>query len=103
MFLRGIGVNIREVWGMTETSGAASIQPDWGDCDGRVGFFPDEMEAKVAEDGELLVKGPIVFKGYFKNDKATADTLWTAGCIPETWPKRCLMAPFPSWTERRTS
>ena len=75
VFLRGIGVNIREVWGMTETSGAASIQPNWGDCDGRVGFFPEEIEAKVAEDGELLVKGPIVFKGYFKNDKATADTL----------------------------
>ncbi|WP_370229512.1 long-chain fatty acid--CoA ligase [Cognatishimia sp.] len=74
-FLRGIGVNIREIWGMTETSGAASIQPDWGDCDGRVGFFPDEMEAKIADDGELLVKGPIVFKGYFKNAEATASTL----------------------------
>lgn len=75
IFLRGIGVNIRELWGMTETSGAASSQPDWGDCNGRVGFFPTGVEAKVAEDGELLVKGPIVFKGYYNNEDATKSTL----------------------------
>ncbi len=74
-FLRGIGVNIREIWGMTETTGTASIQPDWGACQGRIGHFPEGMEAKVAEDGELLVKGPIVFKGYFGNHEATEKTI----------------------------
>jgi len=73
-FFRGIGVNIREAWGMTETAGAASMQPDWGASDGRVGVFPDALEAKIAEDGELLVKGPIVFKGYYGNPEATAKT-----------------------------
>ena len=75
VFLRGIGVNIREVWGMTETSGAATLQPDWGECEGRVGFIPSAMQAKIADDGELLFKGGIVFKGYYKNPEATADTI----------------------------
>lgn len=74
-FFRGIGVNICEIWGMTETTGAACMQPDWGESEGRVGFFPDGVEAQIAEDGELLVKGGIVFKGYYRNPDATASTL----------------------------
>ncbi len=74
-FMRGIGVNIREAWGMSETSGAATIQPDWGCSDGRVGHFVEGMDYKIAEDGELLVKGGIVFKGYYNNPEATADTI----------------------------
>ena len=74
-FLRGIGVNVREIWGMTETSGAASVQPDWGESQGRVGHFVEGIEGKIAEDGELLVKGGIVFKGYYGNKKATEETI----------------------------
>lgn len=74
-FMRGIGINLREAWGMTETTGAASLQPDWGDCAGRVGRFVEDVEWKIADDGELLVKGPIVFKGYYGNEAATASTL----------------------------
>ena len=74
-FFRGIGVNICEIWGMTETTGAASMQPDWGESDGRVGFFPNGVEAKLADDGELLVKGGIVFKSYYRNQEATKETL----------------------------
>lgn len=74
-FFRGIGVNISEIWGMTETTGAACMQPDWGESEGRVGFFPKGVEAKLADDGELLVKGGIVFKGYYRNQEATASTL----------------------------
>lgn len=74
-FLRGLGLNIREVWGMSETTGAVSIQPDFGDCDGRVGKFPEGMEYRIADDSELLVKGGIVFKGYYKNPRASAETI----------------------------
>ncbi|MEM9429700.1 MAG: AMP-binding protein [Pseudomonadota bacterium] len=74
-FLRGIGINIREIWGMTETTGAATIQPDWGASEGRVGFFPKGVEARLAEDGELLVRGGIVFKGYYGNEAATRATV----------------------------
>jgi long-chain acyl-CoA synthetase len=90
VFLRGIGVNIREIWGMTETTGAASIQPDWGDCEGRVGHVPEGMEAKIAEDGELLFKGGTVFKGYYRNEEATAATIvdgWLhTGDVAEQFP-----------------
>ncbi len=74
-FFRGLGVNIREVWGMSETTGAVTAQPDWGDCMGRVGQFPDQIEWRIADDGELLIKGDIVFKGYYGNPMATADTI----------------------------
>ena len=75
VFLRSIGIDVREIWGMTETTGAASIQPSWGACAGRIGFFPKHISAIIAKDGELLVKGPLVFKGYYKNKKVTSETI----------------------------
>jgi long-chain acyl-CoA synthetase len=74
-FMRGIGVNIREAWGMSETSGTGSIQAAWGNSDGRIGKLVGDLEHKIAEDGELLVKGSTIFKGYYKNEKATAETV----------------------------
>ena len=74
-FMRGIGINIREAWGMSETTGAATIQPDWGCSQGRVGHFVDSVAYKIADDGELLVKGGIVFKGYYGRPDATAETI----------------------------
>jgi long-chain acyl-CoA synthetase len=80
-FVRGLGINVREAWGMSETTGAATIQPDWGTCDGRVGFFVDGIEHRIAEDGELLVRGGIVFKGYYKNEKATGEAITEDGWL----------------------
>ncbi len=74
-FMRGIGVNIREAWGMSETSGVGTVQSDWGCCDGRIGYAVEGVEVKIAEDGELLFGGPTVFKGYYKNPEATAETI----------------------------
>ncbi len=74
-FMRGIGVNIREAWGMSETSGVGTVQSDWGCCEGRIGYAVEGVEAKIAEDGELLFGGPTVFKGYYKNPEATAETI----------------------------
>lgn len=73
-FLRSIGLNVREVWGMSETTGAATVQPDWGASEGRCGHMLPGVEYKIAEDGELLVKGGIIFKGYYNNAEATAET-----------------------------
>lgn len=72
---RGMGVPLVEIWGMTETTGAATMQPVDLRCEGRIGKPITGLEAKVAEDGELLVKGPVVFKGYYKNDDATRETI----------------------------
>jgi long-chain acyl-CoA synthetase len=74
-FMRGIGVNIREAWGMSETSGVGTIQSAWGNCDGRVGFPVPGVECKIAEDGEVLFKGDTIFKSYYKNPQATAETI----------------------------
>lgn len=74
-FMRGIGVNIREAWGMSETSGVGTMQPAWGNSDGRVGYPVGSLEVKIADDGEVLFGGPTVFKGYYKNPKATAETI----------------------------
>ena len=74
-FMRGIGVNIREAWGMSETSGVGTIQNAWGNCEGRIGFPVANVETKIAEDGEVLFRGPTIFKGYYKNASATAETI----------------------------
>jgi long-chain acyl-CoA synthetase len=64
-----------EGWGMTETSTAATVAtPDsfkWG----TVGKPFPGCEVRVADDGEILVKGPNVFQGYYKNEEATRGTL----------------------------
>lgn len=74
-FMRGIGVDIREAWGMSETSGAATVQPPYSASEGRVGQPLTGVELKIAEDGELLVRGGIVFKGYYGNPAATGETI----------------------------
>ncbi len=74
-FMRGIGVNIREAWGMSETSGVGTIQKSWGQCDGRIGFPVSGVRTRIAEDGEVLFSGGTIFKGYYENPKATAETI----------------------------
>jgi long-chain acyl-CoA synthetase len=74
-FFDAAGVLVLEGWGMTETSTAATIStPD----DFKVGTigkpFPG-CEIRIAEDGEILVKGPNVFQGYYKNEEATRETI----------------------------
>ena len=64
-----------EIFGMTETTGAATVQPFNFKCAGRIGKPGIGVECKIAEDGELLVKSGIIFKGYYKNPEATANTI----------------------------
>ena len=60
---------------MTETAGACSIQRlDRGGL-GRIGFPLPGVEMRTAADGELLIKGPCVFSGYYNNSDATADAI----------------------------
>jgi long-chain acyl-CoA synthetase len=74
-FFDAAGVLVLEGWGMTETSTAATIsKPD----DFKIGTigkpFPG-CEIRIADDGEILVKGPNVFQGYHKNEEATRETI----------------------------
>ncbi|HET6504458.1 MAG TPA: AMP-dependent synthetase/ligase [Amycolatopsis sp.] len=67
-FMAGFGVEIHEVWGLSETSGAATLNCARDFRAGTVGRPIPDMEVRVAEDGELLVRGPVVFLGYLQED-----------------------------------
>jgi long-chain acyl-CoA synthetase len=74
-FFDAAGVLVVEGWGMTETSTAATISRPEAFKFGTVGVPFTGCEIKIADDGEILVKGPNVFKGYYKNEKATRETI----------------------------
>jgi long-chain acyl-CoA synthetase len=74
-FFDAAGVLVVEGWGMTETSTAATISTPEDFKFGTVGKPFPGCEVKIADDGEILVRGPNVFKGYYKNQDATSKTL----------------------------
>ncbi len=74
-FFDAAGVLILEGWGMTETSTAATIATPEDFKFGTIGKPFPGCEVKIADDGEILVRGPNVFQGYYKNEEATAETL----------------------------
>ncbi|WP_277670818.1 AMP-dependent synthetase/ligase, partial [Saccharomonospora viridis] len=67
-FIAGLGVEIHEVWGLSETAGAVTSNCADAFKAGTVGRPIADVEVKVADDGELLVRGPIVFLGYLQED-----------------------------------
>jgi len=74
-FFDAAGVLVLEGWGMTETSTAATIATPEDFRFGTIGKPFPGCEIKIADDGEILVKGPNVFQGYYKNDQATRETI----------------------------
>jgi long-chain acyl-CoA synthetase len=74
-FFDAAGVLVLEGWGMTETSTAATIsRPDQFKF-GTIGKPFPGCQVKIADDGEILVRGPNIFQGYYKNPEATRETL----------------------------
>jgi len=74
-FFDACGVLVLEAWGMTETAAAGTINTIDELRFGSVGRPLPGVEMRIAADGELLMRGPSVFRGYFKNDEATRETL----------------------------
>jgi len=74
-FFHGLGVPLREVYGQTEDCGPTSCHQGDDIVIGTVGKPMPGIEVKIAEDGEILVRGPNVFQGYFKNPELTAETV----------------------------
>jgi long-chain acyl-CoA synthetase len=66
LHLAGIGIDVLEVWGMTETTGTATINTPDHFRTGTVGRVNPGMELKLADDGEILVRGPLVAAGYLQ-------------------------------------
>jgi long-chain acyl-CoA synthetase len=69
------GVLVLEGWGMTETSTAATVSTPEDFKVGTIGKPFPGCQVKIADDGEILVKGPNVFQGYYKNEEATRETI----------------------------
>jgi long-chain acyl-CoA synthetase len=74
-FFQSIGVNLIEAYGQTEGTGVTTISRVGKIKFGKVGTPLDGVEVKLAEDGEILVKSPGVFKGYYKNPEASLEAL----------------------------
>ncbi|HKS44365.1 MAG TPA: AMP-binding protein [Amycolatopsis sp.] len=81
-FMAGLGVEIEEVWGMSETTGAVTSNCARAFRAGTVGQAVSDTEVKVAEDGELLVRGPLVFLGYLQEDGSIKPATDADGWLP---------------------
>ncbi|GAA3160956.1 AMP-dependent synthetase/ligase [Planomonospora alba] len=71
-FMRGAGITVVEGWGLTESTSGHTINPPSGPRIGTVGPPLPGYAVRVADDGELLVKGANVFRGYWRDQEATA-------------------------------
>ena len=74
-FFRAFGVNLKQVYGSTESTGLVSLQPDAEANPTTAGRPCPGIEVKIGERGEVLVKSTGIFRGYFKNDEATREVI----------------------------
>ncbi|AKN74393.1 long-chain fatty acid--CoA ligase [Streptomyces sp. PBH53] len=75
LFFEGIGVFVNDGYGLTESSGGITMQPLGREKSGTVGLPLPGTEIQVADDGEILVRGPSVFQGYIGDEQATRAAL----------------------------
>jgi long-chain acyl-CoA synthetase len=80
-FFHAIGIPVAELWGMSETCGVATCNPPGEVKLGTVGPPVPGMEIKLAEDGEVLVKGASIMPGYRNMEKETAETIDDQGWL----------------------
>jgi len=80
-FFAAIGLPICEVWGMSETSAIATMNPPGAQRFGTVGPPIPGTEIKLDEDGEILVRGPIVMRGYRNQPEKTKETFTEDGWL----------------------
>ena len=78
-FYRSIGINLKQLYGSTETAVFVCLQPDHEARADTVGVPCEGVEIKLSDTGEILVKSPGLLKEYYKNPKATAEVLTADG------------------------
>ena len=80
-FVLGLGLPCCELWGMSELSCAATVNPPEAVRIGTVGKALDGVELRLADDGELLVRGPLVMRGYRNDPEKTAEAIDSEGWL----------------------
>jgi long-chain acyl-CoA synthetase len=80
-FFRGVGITILEGYGMTELTAAATVNRPARNKIGTVGLPIPGASVKIADDGEVLVRGPMAFPGYWHNEAATKDLIDSEGWV----------------------
>lgn len=80
LFFRTLGINLKQLWAMTETSALGTLHRDGDVRPATVGPPVPGVEVKISEEGELLVRGPNVTQGYYKNPEASRE-LWHHGWL----------------------
>ena len=78
-FFRGVGVTVLEGYGLTETTAGATVNMPQAQRVGSVGRPVPGNAIRIADDGEILIKGDLVFAGYWNNDEATRETFTDDG------------------------
>ncbi|MEV5502067.1 AMP-dependent synthetase/ligase [Nonomuraea fuscirosea] len=78
-FFRGVGIEVFEGYGLTETSAPVSVNMPGANKIGTVGKPLPGVTLRIGDDGEVLAKGRNVFAGYWENDAATADVIDSDG------------------------
>ncbi len=78
-FYRSIGINLKQLYGQTETCAYVCLQPDGQIKLDSVGTPAPNVEVKLADNGEILVRGPMLLKAYYKRPDATAESINTEG------------------------
>ena len=74
-FYRGVGVSVLEGYGLTETTAAATVNVQQASKIGTVGRPVAGTSVRIADDGEVLIKGDVVFRRYWNNETATKESL----------------------------
>ena len=80
-FYRSIGVNLKQLYGQTETCAYVCLQPDGEIKLDSVGKPAPGVEVKIAGSGEVLVRGPMLLKEYYKRPDATAESIDAQGYL----------------------
>ena len=78
-FYRSIGINLKQLYGLTETCAYGCLQPSGGVRLETVGKPAPGVEVKIADTGEVLLRGPMLLKEYYKRPDATADSIDAEG------------------------
>ncbi|NIP73285.1 MAG: long-chain fatty acid--CoA ligase, partial [Gammaproteobacteria bacterium] len=73
-FYRAFGVNVKQLYALTESAAVGTLQPDGEASAETMGRPVSGVEIRIADNGEILLRGPMVFKGYYKNEEATTKT-----------------------------